>query len=222
MATNAPHQNRAIGMDARWNLFQTMSVYGMAYFDNFGLDKIGSGQWNQNLALQAGLMYFDVLDIPMLDVQLEYNHIPAFTYAAENYLLSMSHYRQPLAHPMGAGLREAIAIVRFQPLPRLNLKAKAIYTQQGNNIGNQNFGRWPMDPTGTRVADAGNAIGQGNATDMLLLQGTASYMIKHNLFLDAEVLLRELQEEMTSGRKLSTNHLQLMVRWNIPHRDHDF
>lgn len=222
MATNAPNQNRAIGMDARWNLFQTMSLYGMAYFDNFGLDKIGSGNWNQNLALQAGLKYFDVLDIPMLDVQLEYNHIPAFTYAAENYLLSMSHYRQPLAHPMGAGLREAIAILRYQPLPRLNLKAKAIYTQQGRNIGNQNFGQWPMDPTGNRVTDASNAIGQGNATDMLFLQGTASYMIKHNLFLDAQVLLRELEEEISSGRKLSTTHLQLMVRWNIPHRDHDF
>lgn len=222
MATNAPHQNRALGLDARWNLFQTMSLYGMAYFDNFGLDKIGSGNWNQNLALQAGLKYFDVLDIPMLDVQLEYNHIPAFTYAAENYLLSMSHYRQPLAHPMGAGLREAIAILRYQPLPRLNLKAKAIYTQQGRNLGNQNVGQWPMDPTGTRVSDAGNGIGQGNASDLLLLQGTASYMIKHNLFLDVQMMLRELQEEQSSGRKLSTNHLELMVRWNIPHRDHDF
>jgi hypothetical protein len=219
--TNDPNENRALGIDARWNVMQTASVYGTLYLDNFSFGGIGSGKWDQNTAMQAGVKYFDVAKISNLDIQLEWNRISPFTYASRNYLLDMTHYRQPLAHPMGANLNELIAVVRFQPMERLFLNATGIFTEFGSDLPRKNFGGDPTKSTDTRVGDEA-FLTQGNYSRLFNVQLTASYMIKHNLFLDMRHQMRQLTQEVETGKKLDTQHSMISLRLNIPHRDHEF
>ena len=41
------------------------------------------------------------------------------------------HYQQPLAHPMGANLAEVIGVANYQPIGKLNITGKAIFTRFG-------------------------------------------------------------------------------------------
>lgn len=220
--TNEPGENKAAGLDVRWNLFNTMSVYGTAYFDGLQLKEFGNGAWNNNIASQIGLKYFDVLDISNLDIQAEVNHITPYTYARKNYLMNAAHFRQPLAHPMGANLREVVGILRYQPIDRLSITAKAILTKFGGDLPGQNFGGDVMRNTDSRVQDFDNEVGQGNSSDLQLYDFTASYMLKHNLFVDLRQTIRNLSQEVNTGKKENTTFTQLLLRWNIPHRDHEF
>ena len=220
--TNEPGENKAAGLDARWNLFNTMSVYGTAYFDGLQLREFGNGAWNNNIASQIGVKYFDVLDISNLDIQAEVNHITPYTYARKNYLMNAAHFRQPLAHPMGANLREVVGILRYQPIDRLSVTAKAIITKFGGDLPGQNFGGDVMRNTDSRVQDFDNEVGQGNSSNLQLYDFTASYMLKHNLFVDLRQTIRNLSQEVNTGKKENTTFTQLLLRWNIPHRDHEF
>jgi len=66
-------------------------------------------------------------------MQLEGNAVRPYTYSHDTRYGSYSNYRQPMAHPMGANFGEFVAIVRYQPFPKLNLVAKTFYTKIGRD-----------------------------------------------------------------------------------------
>jgi hypothetical protein len=222
MRTSKVAENVALGLDAKWFALPSVSLYGQLYIDNVEFDKLNEGWWSNKMAFQLGSKYIDAFGINMLDLQAEVNVVRPYTYTGENNTISMTHYRQPLAHPMGANFQELIGIVRYRPIPRLFLTGKAILAEYGIDRPNENWGQSLLKSSNMRMTDSDNFIGQGIKTQSTFIDFTASYMIKHNLFIDIKQIFRTLSTEELLGRKENTRFSQLVLRWNIPQREHEF
>lgn len=215
--------NAILGADFKWNLFKRFSFYGQWILDEFKLDHIKAkdGWWANKYAGQIGMKYIDVLGIPNLDIQLEHNFARPFIYSHENLINNYAHYRQPLAHPLGANFKENIFIIRYQPLNRLYLSGKAIKANYGVDPAEENYGGNIMKSYKSRTLDFNNEIGQGIQTDMMLLDFTASFMLKHNLFIDVKQVLRKLDSEEES-LSTKTNFTSVSLRLNIAKREQNW
>jgi hypothetical protein len=217
------NDNALLGLDFKANLFQTAQVYGQLMLDEFLLSNVraGTGWWANKQAFQVGAKYIDVAGISNLDLQGEFNFIRPYTYQHETRFTNYQHYQQPLAHPMGANLYEWIGILRYQPLGQLNLTGKAIYTHFGGDNNQLNYGGNVLYPYTTRVQEFGNKVGQGITTDQLHLDLTASWQLRHNMFVEVKQILRKVDSQL-AARTNNTAYTSLAFRWNIPQRLHEF
>lgn len=214
--------NVILGMDFKWLAAKRLSLYGQVVFDEFLLERLKEGGWWANkFALQGGLKYIDVVGVNNLDLQLEANIVRPYTYSHNTQFGSYTNYRQPFAHPLGANFKEVIGIVRYQPLPKLNLVAKVIYAEVGRDTLNSNWGSDLLKSNSTREREFGNFIGQGVSNQIAYLDFTASYMIKHNLFIDMKLIRRDQNAQAISFRT-NTTITSLALRWNIGQRLYDF
>ncbi len=219
--------NTVLGLDFKWNIKNTLQLYGQLMLDEFKLSEVRArnGWWANKQAFQLGAKYVDVAGIRTLDVQGEFNYIRPFTYQHEDSYTNYQHYQQPLAHPMGANLYELLGIVSYQPISRLQLVGKLFYTVQGldraDSTGtNINYGGNVLLPYDPRVQEFGNDIGQGNQTRLIHTDLTATYQPRHNLWLDAKLIVR--RQSFTDAATQNTVFPSVALRWNIAQRLHEF
>ncbi len=216
--------NVLVGADFKWNAIKKLSFYGQFVLDEFVLDQIksGDGWWANKFAIQGGLKYIDVAGISNLDLQLEANVVRPFTYSHNSDYGSYTNYRQPMAHPLGANFNEMVGIVRYQPLPRLHLTFKGFYAQKGQDVdATNNEGGDPLKNNNTRVSDYGNTIGQGVQNKIMYVDLTASYMLKHNFFIDVKHIQRDSKSDLPLYNT-NTSITSLALRWNIAQRGYEF
>ncbi|MCB0490808.1 MAG: hypothetical protein KDC93_00175 [Cyclobacteriaceae bacterium] len=215
--------NVILGMDFKWMVAKRLSAYGQVVFDEFLLDRLkeGNGWWANKFALQGGIKYVDALGVNNLDMQLEANVVRPYTYSHNTQYGSYTNYRQPFAHPLGANFKELIGILRYQPVPKLNLIAKVIYAEVGRDTTGVNWGSDLLKSNSTREQEFGNTIGQGLLNKITYLDLTASYMLKHNLFIDMKLIRRDSAIPSISGT-INTTITSLALRWNIGQRLYDF
>lgn len=215
--------NVILGLDFKWIAAKRLSFYGQLALDEFLLDRLkeANGWWANKFALQGGLKYIDVAGVNNLDIQLETNLVRPYTYSHGTQYGSYTNYRQPFAHPLGANFNEVLAIVRYQPKPRLNLVAKVIYAEVGRDTTNSNWGSDLLLSNATREREFGNFIGQGVSTQITYADLTATYMLKHNLFIDLKLIRRDQNAPSISNRT-NTTITSLALRWNISQRLYDF
>lgn len=220
---NGSTDNVLLGLDFKWNAIRRFSVYGQFLMDEFVIDNIrnGNGWWANKFAVQLGGKYVDAFGVANLDLQGELNVIRPYTYSHLNIFGSYSSYRQPLAHPLGANLKEIAGIVRYQPLPRLNLTGKLVLTDMGRDTTGVNWGGDILKDYSTRQQEFDNSIGQGIANDILFGSLTASWQVKHNLFVDATMVLRRSNSPVAIYDH-NTSITSLALRWNIAPRLYDF
>lgn len=217
--------NALVGVDIRWDLFSSLSLYGQFVLDEFKLNELrsGNGWWANKFAIQSGFKYFDAFGANNFDMQGEINVVRPFMYSHVNNSNSYGHYNQPLAHPMGANFIELIGVLRYQPTPRLQLRGKLIIIEKGDDPEGENFGgNIFLSQRGiASVRPYGNTIGQGVNTNILFGELGVSYMLKHNLWLDFQQIVR--RETVPSIDLAETNIIsQLSLRMNIMQRLHEF
>jgi hypothetical protein len=222
--------NAIIGVDVKWNVFKGVSVYGQLVLDEFFLKHVRArdGWWANKFAGQFGIKYIDAFGVSNLDLQVETNLVRPYTYSHGTKYANYTSYRQPIAHPLGANFKEFISVIRFQPIGRLNIVGKLIYVSGGSDyLTGLNYGSDPLKNNATRVQELGNKIGQGNPMTRLFTSLTASYMVKHNVFVDLQFIRRK--EEYGIGFSTpSTSYTgtssitSLALRWNIAPRNYDF
>ena len=94
-----------------------------------------------------------------VDLQVEFNSVRPYTYSHETLFTNYAHYRQPLAHPMGANFKEWIGILRYQPFNKLNFTGKIIFNQYGADGIISNFGKNIL--LDRRCCSGGRSIGGG-------------------------------------------------------------
>jgi len=215
--------NALLGMDAKWNAFKGVSFYGQFVLDEFLWDEIsaGNGWWANKWAMQAGVKYIDAFGVSNLDLQAEYNVVRPYTYSHYSQYGSYSNYRQSLAHPLGANFSEWVGIIRYQPIPKLNVIAKTFYAKTGRDDVDQNWGGNILKNSNTREQEYNNTIGQGNSNTILFVDFTASYMLKHNLFIDGKQIFRQSKSDLAAFNS-NTSLTSVALRWNIPQRLYDF
>jgi len=220
--------NAILGLDFKWNVRSRAQLYGQLVLDEFLLSRVRErkGWWANKQAFQLGARYVDVAGIRNLDVQGEFNYIRPYTYQHEDQYTNFQHYQQPLAHPMGANLYELLGILSYQPIPRLQLVGKAIFTTQGLDRqirpdSSVNYGGNVLRSyNDNRINDFGNEIGQGNQSRLLHLDVTASYQPRQNVWLDAKLIVR--RQTFTDSPTQNTVFPSLALRWNIAQRLHEF
>jgi hypothetical protein len=215
--------NALLGADITWNFLKRFSLYGQLVFDEFLLEEVqsGDGWWGNKFSYQMGLKYIDVFGINNLDLQLEGNFSRPYTYAHETNYTSYSHYKQALAHPLGANFKEFVALAHYQPHPRLRLSAKLITAKYGADTDSTNWGADILKSYNTREMDFNNEIGQGVSTDLFYFDFTASYQLRHNLFIEFNQVFRNLKSEIPA-RNLDNTVSSFSIRLNIPRREHVF
>lgn len=186
--------NVMLGMDWKWNFLKRFSFYGQLAFDEFVKDDFFSqaNTFTNKWAYQAGLKYIDVGGIKNLDLQAEVNRIRPYMYQHSFRSQNWIHYNQSLAHPLGANLREIVGILRYQPLPRLNLTAMYSSSLQGIDTSNTttNFGGDVTRSNRDQPLPGAVVQFQGIENTVSNISLDASYMLWHNLFLDAGIFIR--------------------------------
>ncbi|MEY2924989.1 MAG: hypothetical protein RLZZ337_1537, partial [Bacteroidota bacterium] len=200
--------NAVLGMDWKWNFKKHFSFYGQFILDEFVKDELfGRTQsWVNKWAYQAGIKYINVANVSNLDLQLEVNQLRPYLYQHRTKSQNWVHYNQSLAHPLGTNLREVLGIARYQPINRLNVQFMySISTQgidsttTGTNYGGNYLRTYDQRPAGN-VNPMFNGVQNYIATTSL----DASYMLWHNLFLDAGMVLRTQDNRMQASANTNT------------------
>jgi len=217
--------NVIIGLDGHWNLLRRFQLYGQVLLDEFKVSSVFNpdekGWWANKFGLQTGLKYMNAFGVDHLDLQLEFNAVRPYTYSHRDSLNSYTHFNQPLAHPLLANFREIVGIARYQPSARLYLEARIIHANTGDDTATENWGTNPLLSYTSRVQEYGNKIGQGVGATIDLVGLNASWMLYHNLYIDAKVLLRK-KNSVEAARDQSTKLFGLGLRMNVWHPNLDF
>ncbi len=216
-----------LGLNIKANAFKNTQLYSQIIINEFLFEEVKNysrGDYRNKHALQIGLKTIDLFGIKNLDVQLEGNLIRPFVYTHYDSVGSFTHYNQPLAHPMGANLREFIAIVKYQPINKLTLKAKLIYNEQGLDSAGFNFGsnitRFYTRDKPTNNREKGFKIGSGDLAKLFIGSISASYELIPNMFIDATALIRNYK--VVKQTDFNTNTFTFGIRMNMQKREFDF
>ncbi|MCY7422600.1 MAG: hypothetical protein LH478_12760 [Chitinophagaceae bacterium] len=222
--------NAMLGLTVKANVKKHVQLYGQLLLDEFKLKELkdNRGWWANKYGYQIGVKYVDAFGIKNLDVQLEDNRIRPFTYSHNDSIASFTHFNQPLAHPVGAGLQETIGIIRYQPINKLYLEAKLIHFYQGLDTASTSLGSNPsklytnrtIDPSTGLLNQYGYYIGNGNKVTVNNLNFLVSYELKENMFVD--VNLQNRKYSPAKGTAQNTTIMSLGFRWNMARRNFDF
>lgn len=212
-----------IGVNYKYNFLKHFSLYGQFVISEFVLKELlaRNGWWGNKYAIQTGIKYIDVARVKNLDLQGEFNYARPYNYTSFNPTQSFNNFGQFMAHPLGSNFYEMVGIVRYQPINRLNLSAKIIYALYGNDTNNSNWGKDIRLGYNSRPNDYGNFVGQGVETKLLMGDIMASYMPKHNLFIDLKFGFRRTLSALTQFES-KTSYISLGIRLNINTRSYDF
>ncbi len=217
--------NVLVGFDARWNFLDRFQLYSQFLLDEFLFSSLvkpeEKGWWGNKFSWQLGAKYVNAFKVDHLDLQVEYNLVRPYTYSHGDSLNAYTHYNQPLAHPLLSNFREVVCIARYQPMPRLNLTARYIHSDLGENTPTENWGANPLLSYQGRVQDFGNETGQGVAASLDIFGLDVSWMLYHNLFVDFKYLLRNKDSD-DDARDLKTSLWGIGLRMNIWNENLDF
>lgn len=207
--------NALLAFDWKWNIWKKFQFYGQFVLDEFKLKYLreNSGWWANKYAWQAGMKY-TALDTRAgwLFLQLEANRVRPYTYSHYRASQAYTHYNQMLAHPLGSNFSEILFSLQWQPyqyggnqcLNKCLLRADFMQAQRGKDAGGVNYGNDPRLDNDTRPYEFGHTMFQGQAETIRHIQLSLSYMLRHNLFLDARVIRRSGSESFfTLGFRLN-------------------
>ena len=207
--------NSMAGADFKFNFKRHFSIYGQLVLDEFNLKYFKEDKWwATKYATQIGGRYIDVLGVKNLDFQAEYNLARPYTYSHNSTYSNYVNYNLPLAHPLGANFKEALFVLRYQPVKRLSLNFTTMLAKHGRDTDDLNWGGdIQRNYLINRPNDYGNTIGQGHLETIRHLSLGASYMLRHNLFIDLKAQNRTVNYSDDVDATESTI-LSFGVRWN--------
>ncbi len=213
----------SIGLDFKATIARNVQLYSQVFINEFHIHEIlhyGDGSFANKQALQAGGKYINAFNVKNLDLQMEYNLIRPFTYTNFDSVTNNTHYNQPLAHPLGASVKELIFIARYQPLPRLYLTGKIINFKQGLDSAGVNMGGDIFRSYNSRSRNFGYFIGTGIPVKSTTASLNISYEIFENAFLDFNTTHRSYN--VLGQQNSSVLFYSVGFRLNIQRREFNF
>lgn len=176
-------KNVWMGMSFRIEAFKGFDLYSQ-----FLLDETGSRPELDKSGFQIGFKYRNAFTVRNLVLQAEFNMVHAFAYAHVNVDQNISHYNQPLAHPLGAGFTEAVGLLDYS-FKRFILHGELSIANHGQDVVNGNAGYfiWNSDST----ANTSSFISAKNFSAL----GYVSYLINpaYSFSLSLGIRLRQRQ-----------------------------
>ena len=224
---NGSDDNAFVGLDFKWNFLNRYALYGQLLIDELVVSELvdGDGSWRNKQGIQLGMKYIDAFGLENLMLQAELNRVRPYTYAHEDAFTSHSHYNLALAHPLGANFTEFMGRAVYRANDQWTFEGVVMSAAYGNDIGNENFGRDILKNYTIRRnvpnPDFGNDHLQGNQTDLLMLFTRATYMPRHNVFIDLDFTYRTEKDQNNTINE-SAGIFGLSFRWNMPARKYLF
>ena len=214
--------NAVAGLDFKANVAHRLQFYGQFLLDEFILSEVKNNptSWVNKFGIQGGVKYVDAFGIKNLDLQGEINRVRPFTYSHNDTIANYTHYNQALAHPLGANFQEFIGIVHYQPAPKWNINARAIYYYKGLDTAGQNFGGNIFADYQSRVKNEGFKVGSGAKATCFNGTLLISYELRQNLFLDASLQQRTFRIDNQKGQS-NTTLVTAGIRLNMFKRQYD-
>lgn len=216
--------NVMLGLNARWDMKKSLSFYGQFILDDILVREILNGHldwWGNKFGHQLGVKYINAAGIDQLDLQVEWNSARPYTYSHYDANANYSHYKQALAHPLGANFNEWIFSLYYSATPKLTFKSSVFMMNKGEDADSISFGGNIIVSNTQRPGDFGHSLGQGLNSDVLYWSTTLQYEISSGLYADLRFLYRKKESE-SADLNLSTNHFQLGIRLNMAYREDVF
>jgi len=212
----------AIGFNAKAVMLRSIQLYGQFLINEFKAKEFFSnrGYMHNKWGVQLGAKYFNAFTISNLDLQAELNMVRPYTYqhySEANY----TNFNQPFAHPLGAGFREVIASVRYQPLPRLAIDAKLMYYRQGVDTGNLNSGSDIFKSYRKGSSRYGVSMINGVPVNCLSANLNLAYELRPSLFVELGGSYRDYRYDDALFPADRTVYFYGGVRLNIARRDYN-
>jgi hypothetical protein len=217
--------NVNLGINFKALVAKHLQFYGQLMLDEFKSKELfgGRGWWANKFGVQLGGKYYDAFTVKNLDLQGEINLVRPYTYTHNDSTSNYTHYNQALAHPLGAGFAEVLGFIRYQPVKNLYLSVKGMYYKQGKDFDTTNYGSNIFADYDTRSSDFGIGLINGRKTSTMLMNFSASYEVKENLFLDLGLTRRMFEyDNPTYGKARNLTYFSFGFRMNIAKRDYDF
>lgn len=214
----------SIGFSFKAIALKKVQIYGQGYFDGLDFNNLGNGSWKNQFGVQLGAKYFDAFSIAGLDLQGELNMVRPFTYSSDDSLTNYTQYRNALAHPLGAGFAELIGVAKYQPIYKLYLTAKVIYSVRGTDSTDaSNFGNNILKSNNQRsLGNYGYDLTAGDQLKGTYFNFNAAYELRPRLFLEGGVTY--LNRKFTTGQIYSypnSTSIYGGIRWNFSRREYD-
>lgn len=215
--------NAMLGMNFKALPSKKTMLYGQVLLDEFSFSHLidRDGWFGNKYAFQLGAKYLNLFNVNNLDLQVEYNHIRPFTYSYRDSVRDYTHYNQPLAHPNGANLKEAIVILKSQPSQALRLQLTVINRWQGADSSALLSNGGNIFKDNRLIASlTGFQTGGGVSVRTLYSNLNASYELAPNCFAEAGLTYRNLNNEISGSQNVFL--IQSGLRLNIAKRKYDF
>lgn len=216
--------NVMLGFNARWDMKKSLSFYGQFILDDLLVREILNGHldwWGNKFGHQLGVKYINAAGIDQLDLQLEWNSVRPYTYSHYDANANYSHYKQALAHPLGANFNEWIISMYYTATPKLTFKSSVFLMNKGEDVDSISFGGNIIIPNTQRPGDFGHTLGQGLNSDVFYWSTAVQYEVSSGLYVDLRYLYRNKKSEVEDFN-LTTNNIQLGIRLNMAHREDVF
>jgi len=191
--TTSPDKMR-LGFNLKYEVFDHTTVYGQFMFDEFTAKEFfkGTGYWANKNAIQIGVRGSDLIKVKGLNYLAEFNTARPYTYAHFDRVSNYASMNQPLANQLGANYREFVGLLNYT-YKRFDFSGELMYAKKGLDPEGQNYGGDIFKSYNVRVADYGNKIGQGLATDLYYGEAKVAYILnpKYNLRIELGGIFRK-------------------------------
>lgn len=213
----------SVGVDFKANIAKRVQIYSQFLINEFHIKEIvryNDGAFVNKQAFQIGGKYVNAFTIKNLDLQVEYNVIRPFTYTNFDSVTNFTHYNLPLAHPLGASVKEVLVLARYQPLPKLYIIANVISYLKGLDSAGVNMGGDIFRSYTSRSRDYGYFIGSGIPVRSTAATLSVSYEVFDNAFLDCTATHRSYN--VAGLPNSSVLFYSFGFRMNIQRREFNF
>ncbi len=221
--------NVLMGISASYKLKQKMMFYGQIMLDEFNFGEIlkGDGWWANKFAFQLGFKSYDTF-IKGLKIQTEFNYARPYTYTHGETGRNYGHYRQPLAHNLGANFIESVNIASYQK-GRWSAQVEVMYLIQGRDTLDSNYGAniFISNHSDFRTpGDYGNETTQGIRSTTFYTDVKIGYVINpsYNLKIELGARLRNFTPEIETVdlKSLNTTYIHFGIITALNNKYYDF
>ena len=193
-ASNGSPDNALIGFSGKYKITDGITAYGQFMLDEFQAKQFFSdgGSSRNKYGYQIGFRGANIFGVKGLNYLVETNYIKPYTYSERGPIINYAENGEPLAHPWGANLREAVGLLNYS-YKRFDFSGEIDYGRYGLDVNGQDYGKDPFQDYTNPVKMEGNYVGQGLTTNMIFAEGKVAYLLnpKYNLRLELSALVRD-------------------------------
>lgn len=223
--------NALLGLGLNIKAGKHILFYGQLMLDEFLVEQVrtGNGWYANKQAFQLGVNAYEAFGVEGLQLRGEWNYIRPFMYTHSDTRQNYAHMGQPLAHPYGANLQEALAqadLVRGRWVFAAHFSMAWMGSDNefsyGNNIFRPESDR-PKLPDTTRPDDYGYRIGKLNEITLVHTELRAGWTVdpRSAMRLEAAYTLRARTPAQGDGTVTNYFRLGLVCHFRDRHPEQD-